>query len=88
MTMIVLGHYHIFKQMSSWYASQLSTQIPLIMLKTRFVNFIKCKLITYVTLLQWIPEITYFCPKTPFLLVGLKVNFSMQKETAKLRKKM
>jgi len=73
MTMNVFGHYHIQAQMSSWYASQLFTQIPLKMLNTRFVNFIQCILIAYVTLPQWVPEITRHCPETPFLLVGLKV---------------
>ena len=25
-------------------------------------------------LLQWVPEITHHCPKTPFLLIGTKID--------------
>ena len=28
----------------------------------------------YLKLLQWVPEITHHCPKTPFLLVGLEIE--------------
>ena len=28
----------------------------------------------YLKLLQWVPEITHHCPKTPFLIVGLEIE--------------
>ena len=33
-----------------------------------------CCLKVLLKLLQWVPEITHHCPKTPFLLVGLEID--------------
>ena len=33
--------------------------------------------------LQWVPEITHHCPKTPFLLVGFETDLRDDPETIK-----
>ena len=33
--------------------------------------------------LQWVPEITHYCPKTPFLLVGMETDLRDDPETVK-----
>ena len=33
--------------------------------------------------MQWVPEITHHCPKTPFLLVGLETDLRDDPETIK-----
>ena len=30
--------------------------------------------------MQWIPEITHFCPGTPYLLVGMKIDLRDEEE--------
>ena len=37
-------------------------------------TFVLCLKMCYLQLLQWVPEITHHCPKTPFLLVGLEIE--------------
>ena len=45
---------------------------PLVICIYAFFNCLsKCASITHV---QWVPEITHHCPKTPFLLVGTQID--------------
>ena len=48
----------------------------LLLIPPQTVKFSQVRILTFLCLcdVQWVPEITHHCPKTPFLLVGTQID--------------